>query len=142
MVNLRPRNRTGEVETPDLRGMIALEVGETLQQLLPGIFAQMKDELGEMIDQKIEAAFPARIHQAGGSGQSQNRSINYKDFSACQSPLFEGKKDSVTSTRSIAEVEGAFRTSFCPPEAMVRFATNLLRGAGKDWWGLIVRSRT
>ena len=39
-------------------------------------------------------------------------------------------------------MEGAFRTSFCPPEVKVRFATNLLRGAGKDWWGLIVRSRT
>ena len=50
MVNLRPRNRTGEAETLDLRGMIASEVGETLQQLLLGLFAQMKDELGEMID--------------------------------------------------------------------------------------------
>ena len=43
----------------------------------------------------------------------------------------------MTSTRWIAEVEGAFRTSFCPPETKVRFATNLLRGAGKDWWGLM-----
>ena len=48
----------------------------------------------------------------------------------------------MTSTRCITEVEGAFRTSFCPPEAKVRFASNLLRGAGKDWWGLIVRSQT
>ena len=68
MVNLRPRNRTGETETPDLRGMIASEVGETLQQLLPGLFAQMKDELSEMMDQKIEAAFAARNQQVGGSG--------------------------------------------------------------------------
>ena len=30
MVNLRPINRTSETETPDLRGMIASEVGETL----------------------------------------------------------------------------------------------------------------
>ena len=30
IVNLRPRNRTGEAETPNLRGMIASEVGETL----------------------------------------------------------------------------------------------------------------
>jgi len=56
----------------------------------------------------------------------------------CQPPLFEGKKDPVTT----AEVGDAFRTNFYPPEAKVRFDTNLLRGAGKDWWGLMVRSRT
>ena len=39
-------------------------------------------------------------------------------------------------------MEGALRTSFYPPEAKVRFATNLLRGAGEDWWVLIVRFRT
>ena len=60
MLNLRPRNRTSETETPDLRGMIASEVGETLHQLLPGLFTQMKDELSEVMDQKIEAAFAAR----------------------------------------------------------------------------------
>jgi hypothetical protein len=141
-MNLRNRNRTTGSENPDLRDTIASEVGETLQQLLPGLFAQMKDDLSVMIDQKIEAAFTARDQRAGGCGQGQNWNISYKDFSACQSPLFEGKKDPVTSTRWIAEVEGAFRTSFCPPEAKVRFATNLLRGSGKDWWGLIVRSRT
>ena len=69
MVNLRPRNRTGEAETPDLRGMIASEVGETLQQILPGLFAQMNDELSEMMDQKIEGAFSARNQQAWGPGQ-------------------------------------------------------------------------
>ena len=86
----------------------------------------MREELGQMIDQKIEAAFAVRDQQAEGSGQGQNRNISYKDFSACQPPLFEG----------------SFRTSFCPQEANVRFATNLLRGAGKDWWGLMVRSQT
>jgi len=53
MVNLRPRNRTSGSENPDLRDMIASEVGETLQQMLPGMFSQMREELGQMIDQKI-----------------------------------------------------------------------------------------
>ena len=92
----------------------------------------MKDELSKMMEQKIEATFVARNQQGGGSGQGQSWNVNYKDFSACQPPLFEGKKDPVNNTRWIAEVEGAFRTVFCPPEAKVRFATNLLRGAGKD----------
>ena len=75
----------------------------------------MKDELSKMKDQKIEAAFATRNQQARASGRGQNRNVNYKDFSACQPPLFEGKKDPVTSTRWIAKVEGAFRTSFCSP---------------------------
>ena len=65
MVNLRPRNHSTESETPELRGMIALEVGETLHQLLPGLFAQIKNEIDEMIDQKIEAEFVAGNPGAG-----------------------------------------------------------------------------
>ena len=78
----------------------------------------------------------------GSSQSGQSRVVNYKDFSAYQPPIFEGKKDPVASTRWIYEVEGAFRTSFCSAEVKVRFAVNLLRGRAKDWWYLIVRSRT
>ena len=46
MVNLRRRNRTSGSENPDLRDMIASEVGETLQQMFPGMFSQMREELG------------------------------------------------------------------------------------------------
>ena len=82
MVNLRPKNRTSQTETPDLRGMIASEVGETLYHLLPGLFPKMNDEDGEMNDLKIEASLAAMNQQVGGSGQVQNKDIRFKDFSA------------------------------------------------------------
>ena len=76
MVNLRPRNRTSGSENPDLRDMIASEVKETLQQMFPRMFSQMREKLGQMIDKKIEAAFTTRDQRAEGPGQGQNRGIN------------------------------------------------------------------
>ena len=72
-----------------------------------------------------------RDNGAGSSQHGQSRMVNYKDFSACQPPIFEGKKDPVASTHWISEIEGAFRTSFCSVEVKVRFAVNLLRGPAK-----------
>ena len=68
----------------------------------------------------------------GSSQSDQSRVVNYKDLSACQPPIFEGKKDPIASTHWISEVEGAFRTSFCTAEVKVRSAVNLLRGPAKD----------
>ena len=64
MVNLRSQNLDSngqdDSETPDLRGIIVSEVGETFQQLLLGLFTQIRDELSQLIDQKIIEAFIAR----------------------------------------------------------------------------------
>ncbi|KAJ9541992.1 hypothetical protein OSB04_028498 [Centaurea solstitialis] len=99
-------------EIPDLRDIIASQVGEVLHNLLPGLFDQMKREMTEL------------------------------DFMACQPPKFLGEKDPVISSRWVSEVEGAFLTSFSPAEVKVRFAANLLRKAAKDWWNVVSSSRT
>ncbi|KAJ9545864.1 hypothetical protein OSB04_025571 [Centaurea solstitialis] len=133
-------------KTSNLREMIAAEVGEALHDMLPGYFAQMKDELkNEMrsqVEAVVEAAVAARPGGSGGSGGGQSRVTTYKDFSACQPPQFNGQKDPVTSSRWISEVEGAFLTNSCSEEVKVRYAANLLRKAAKDWWNLINRTRT
>ncbi|KAJ9547046.1 hypothetical protein OSB04_019589 [Centaurea solstitialis] len=141
MVATRHGSASGS-EDSDLRDLIGSQVNEVLQQLLPGLFAQMKDELLQAFDERIEAAFTARGSAAGSSGQAQSRTVTFKDFMACQPPHYEGQKDPIACSRWIAAVEGAFRTSGCPAGSKVFFAVNLLRNAGKDWWGLILKSRT
>ena len=133
-------------ETPDLREMIAAEVGEALHDMLPGYFAQMKDELAKemrsQVEAAVEAAVAARPGGSGGAGGEQPKVTTYRDFSTCNPPQFNGQKDPVASSRWIADVEVAFLTISCPEEVKVRFAVNLLRKAAKDWWNLINRMRT
>ncbi|KAJ9557738.1 hypothetical protein OSB04_012352 [Centaurea solstitialis] len=121
---------------------IAAQITETLQQMLPGLFNQMRDELIQTMDQRIDAALSARSVGSGSTGQSQTRGITFKDFMACQPPLFDGKKDPVACYRWYSAVEGAFRTCGCPDGSKVLFAVNLLRGAGKDWWDLTLKKYT
>ncbi|KAJ9542729.1 hypothetical protein OSB04_029235 [Centaurea solstitialis] len=113
-----------EYEIPDLRGIIAAEVGEVLHDLLPGLFEQMKRELTQMVTQQVSSAMASQGSGAGSSGTGQNRA------------------DPIVASRWISEVEGAFLTSFCPAEVKVRYAANLLRGPAKDWWGVVNSSRT
>ncbi|KAJ9546854.1 hypothetical protein OSB04_019397 [Centaurea solstitialis] len=121
---------------------IAAQITETLQQMLPGLFNQMRDELIQTMDQRIDAALTARSLGTGSSSQSQPRGITFKDFMACQPPLFDGKKDPVACYRWYSAVEGAFRTCGCPDGSKVLFAVNLLRGAAKDWWDLTLKKYT
>ncbi|KAJ9547556.1 hypothetical protein OSB04_020099 [Centaurea solstitialis] len=64
MVTTRRMSGT-ESENPDLRDLIASKVNETLQQILPGLFAQMKDELLQALDQRIDVAFTTRGSTTG-----------------------------------------------------------------------------
>ncbi|KAJ9546254.1 hypothetical protein OSB04_025961 [Centaurea solstitialis] len=135
-------NDGDEHEIPDLRGIIAAEVGEVLHDLLPGLFEQMKRELTQVVTQQVNSATAGRGSVAGSSSTGQNRAVGFKDFAACQPPHFGGDKDPIVASRWISEVEGAFLTSFCPAEVKVRYAANLLRGPAKDWWGVVNSSRT
>ncbi|KAJ9538895.1 LOW QUALITY PROTEIN: hypothetical protein OSB04_031628 [Centaurea solstitialis] len=130
------------IKTPDLRDIIGPQLTKTLHQILPGLFAQMKDELLAAVDERIEAAFTTRGSGSSSNSQGQSRASTFKDFMACQPPHFEGKKDPIACYRWVAAVEGAFRTSGYPDAMKVVYAVNLLRNTGKDWWGLILKSRT
>ncbi|KAJ9566759.1 hypothetical protein OSB04_002725 [Centaurea solstitialis] len=142
MVSTRRNPSSEEPETPDLRDVIGSQVTETLHQILPGLFAQMKDEILAAVDQRIDTAFTTHGSTSGSSSQAPGRAVTFKDFMACQPPHFEGRKDPIACFRWVAAVEGAFRTSGCPEGMKVFYAVNLLRNAGKDWWGLILKSRT
>ncbi|KAJ9544814.1 hypothetical protein OSB04_024521 [Centaurea solstitialis] len=121
MVLTRSQTDDGEAGQSD---QIAAQITETLQQMLPGLFNQMKDERIQTMDQRIDAALTTRSSGSGSTGQSQTRGITFKDFMACQPPFFEGKKDPVACYRWYSAVEGRF--------ALV----------GKDWWDLVLKKYT
>ncbi|KAJ9543217.1 hypothetical protein OSB04_022924 [Centaurea solstitialis] len=107
--------------------------------MMPGLFDQMRDELVQTLDQRIDAALTARSSGSGSTMQSQIRVVTYKDFMTCKPSFFEGQKDPVSCYRWYSAVEGAFRTSGCPAGSKVLFAVNLLRNAAKDWWDLVLK---
>ncbi|KAJ9551979.1 hypothetical protein OSB04_016024 [Centaurea solstitialis] len=118
---------------------LAAQITAILQQTLPGLFDQMRDELVQTVDQRIDAALTARSSGSGSTAQSQSRVVTYKDFMTCKPPFFEGQKDPAACYRWYSTVEGAFRTSGCPAGSKVLFAVNLLRNVAKDWWDLVLK---
>ncbi|KAJ9546662.1 hypothetical protein OSB04_019205 [Centaurea solstitialis] len=71
------RTSNSEPETPNLRDVIGPQLTETLHQILPGLFAQMKDELLAAVDEWIEAAFTARGSGSGSNSQGQSRASTF-----------------------------------------------------------------
>ncbi|KAJ9552586.1 hypothetical protein OSB04_016631 [Centaurea solstitialis] len=136
MVQTRNNPSGSEAEQAD---QLAAQITAILQQTLPGLFDQMRDELVQTLDQRIDAALTARSSGSGSTAQSQSRVVTYKDFMTCKPPFFEGQKDPVACYRWYSAVEGAFRTSGCPAGSKVLFAVNLLRNAAKDWWDLVLK---
>ncbi|KAJ9556812.1 hypothetical protein OSB04_011426 [Centaurea solstitialis] len=116
MVQTRNNPSGSEAEQVD---QLAARITETLQEMLLGLFEQMRDELVQTLDQRIDAALTARSSGSGSTAQSQSRVVTFKDFMAW-----------------------AFRTSGCPAGSKVLYAVNLLRNAGKDWWDLVLRRLT
>ena len=136
---------------PRIVDVISAEVSRAILDAIPEMFSRIKDEVLAMMDERMAAAVAAGTDdirqrlaavEARGGDQPRARTVTYRDFSACQPPVFEGLRDPLVSQRWVAEVEGAFRTSFCPDESRVRFAVNLLRGAAKDWWELVTQQLT
>ena len=64
-------------EIPDLRGVIAAEVGEVLHELLPGLFDQLKRELTQVVNQQVEAVVASRGNGVGSSQSGQSMVVNY-----------------------------------------------------------------
>src|SRR5581483_1004319 len=85
---------------------LAAQITEILQQTLPGLFSQMRDELVQTLDQRIDAALTARSMGTTSTAQSQSRVVTFKDFTTCNPPLFEGEKNPNACYRWYSTVEG------------------------------------
>ncbi|KAI3701002.1 hypothetical protein L2E82_45643 [Cichorium intybus] len=115
----------------ELRDLIAEEVSREVLAEIPRFFDTIKTELITMIEERL-----ATISRPG------DRMATYRDFAACQVPVFGGGRDPIASIRWISAVEGAFRTCFFLEESKVIFAVNLLRDDAKDWWEMLAKDLT
>ncbi|GKC65925.1 zinc finger, CCHC-type, retrotransposon gag domain protein [Tanacetum coccineum] len=64
----------------------------------------------------------------------RNEMATYRDFTACDVPIFDETLNPIASTRWLSAVEGTFRTSSCKEQNKVNFASNFLRDSAKMWW--------
>lgn len=128
-------DRYAEVNTTQL---MVREIRKALIEMLPPIVAEIKEDMGSMMDQKLSVLWATKetttATQVVVPTPRAAREVSYRDFSACDAPKFHGVLDPVKCAEWIEDVEGAFLISKCAEDCKVVFASNLLRGAAKRWW--------
>nr|GFA12324.1 hypothetical protein [Tanacetum cinerariifolium] len=118
-----------EEETKALRSMINKKVGKAIKNVMLYYISQTTDNLKEVIKKEVEEFRKSRI-----MNYYKNEMTTYRDFTLCDVPKFDGELDPIASTRWLAAVKGAFRTSNCKENNKVNFASNFLRDSSKIWW--------
>ncbi|GJS84238.1 zinc finger, CCHC-type, retrotransposon gag domain protein [Tanacetum coccineum] len=112
-----------------LRSMIKNQVGQAIKNVMPYYISQTTNNLKEVIKRELEEFKKGRI-----MNDYRNDMATYHDFTACDVLKFDGTLDQIASTRWLAVVEGAFRTSNCKDKNKVNFTSNFLRDSAKMWW--------
>ncbi|GJU19322.1 hypothetical protein Tco_1152664 [Tanacetum coccineum] len=84
---------------------------------MPYYISQTTENLIEVIKRELEEFKKDRI-----MNDYRNYMATYRDFTAYDMPKFDGALDPIASTRWLAAVEGAFRTSNCKEKNKVNFA--------------------
>ena len=103
----------------DLPGIVAVDILRFMREDLPGLVNTSREELISVMDERL------RILSADlEAGRLMNREVSFKEFDACGGPHFFGKREPIISMCWVADMESAFRASFCPTEAKVGFCNN------------------
>ncbi|GKC83590.1 hypothetical protein Tco_1139307 [Tanacetum coccineum] len=97
-----------EEEMKALRSMINKQVGKAIKNVMPYYISQTTDNLKEVIKKELE-----EFRKGGIMNDYKNDMTTYRDFTACDVPMFDGALDPIASTRWLAAVKGAFRTCNC-----------------------------
>ncbi|GKD80752.1 putative reverse transcriptase domain-containing protein [Tanacetum coccineum] len=118
-----------EEEMKSLRSMINKQVGKAIKNVMSYYISQTTDNLNEVIKKELEEFRKGEI-----MNNYRNDMATYCDFTACDVPKFDGALDPIASTRWLAAVEGALRTSNYKEKNKVNFASNFLRDSAKMWW--------
>nr|GEW06398.1 retrotransposon protein, putative, Ty3-gypsy subclass [Tanacetum cinerariifolium] len=116
-------------ETKVLSSMIRKQVGKTIKNVMPYCISQTTNNLKDIVQKELE-----EFRRSGIMGDFRNEMTTYGDFTACDVPKFNGVLDPISSTRWVAAIEGAFRTSNCKEKNKVNIASNFLRDSAKMWW--------
>ncbi|GJS87501.1 putative reverse transcriptase domain-containing protein [Tanacetum coccineum] len=95
-------------ETKVLSSMIRKQVGKIIKNMMPYYISQTIDNLKEVVRKELK-----EFKRSGIMNNLRNEMATYYDFMACDVTKFNGELDLFASTRWLATVEGAFRTSNC-----------------------------
>ncbi|GKC19602.1 hypothetical protein Tco_1021752 [Tanacetum coccineum] len=95
-------------EMKALRSMINKQVGKAIENVMSYYISQTTDNLKDVIKKELE-----EFRKGGIMNDYKNDMTTYRDFTACDVPKFDGALDPIASTRWLAAVKGAFRTSNC-----------------------------
>ena len=109
-----------------MREFISSEVTHNIIEQTPVIFGTIKEGIMELLDERL-GAFHVEIRAMVGA-----RSLNFWEFRACGASEIFGKKDLISSRRWLADIANAFRTSCCPEEVKIRYASCLLKDRARD----------
>ncbi|GKC84519.1 zinc finger, CCHC-type, retrotransposon gag domain protein [Tanacetum coccineum] len=112
-----------------LRSMINKQVGKEIKNVMSYYISQTTNNLKEIIQKEL-----GEFKKGGTMNDYRNEMATYRNFTACDVPKFDGALDPNASTRWLAAVECAFRTSNCKENNKVNFASNFLRNSAKMWW--------
>jgi len=120
------------------------EVTNVVKEVAVNLF---KTEVTTIVQEELNKRMPqTQVNQTnplnqsgGGSGSSSKEEYNYKNFSICRPPEYDGNSDPMVSTRWISEIEGSFRITKCPQELKTMYGASMLRGSAKEWWDDLIQ---
>ena len=108
------------------REFFTSEVTRIILEQTPVIFGSIKEGILELMEEKL-GTFRAKVAAMMGS-----HTLTFREFRACGAPDYHGARDPIASTRWLADVANAFRTSRCPEGDKVRLASCLLKDRARD----------
>lgn len=111
-----------------MRELISAKVTRNILAKTPVIFGTVKEGILEILDERL-GAFRTKMMALLGA-----RTLTFREFRAYGAPNYHGARDPIASSRWLADVANAFRTSKCPEGDKVRLASCLLKDRGRDWW--------
>ena len=111
-----------------MRELISAEVTRNILDHTPLIFGTVKEVILEILDERLGAYRTEMMALMGA------RTLTFRESRACRAPDYHGARDPIASSRWLADVANAFRTSRCPEGDKVRLASCLLKDRARDWW--------
>lgn len=84
---------------------------------------------------------PLRTAKSAILAPKSKEDYDYKNFTICNPPTFDGTPNPIVSARWLSEIEGVFRVSRCPIDYRIIYGTSMLRNTEKRWWDGLFISR-
>ena len=111
-----------------MREFISYEITHSIMDQTPMIFGTIKEGILEILDER-SSAFCTEVAAMMGP-----HTLTFMEFRTCGAPDYHGARDPIASTRWLADVANAFRTSRCPEGDKVRLPSCPLKDTAHDWW--------